>query len=112
VEEIRVENAREFFEKVFAELVCLCNLKALVVAEGGVVKLPAKYGGRLIGDVAAELCGPCILVDEAAGAGGGSFERGVESSQPRASMSSESLAAAYSACSKGRVSGTLRRSIM
>ncbi|ABO08855.1 hypothetical protein [Pyrobaculum calidifontis] len=66
MEEIRVENAREFFEKVFAELVCLCNLKALVIAEGGVVKLPATYGGRPIGDVAAELCGPCILVDDGA----------------------------------------------
>lgn len=63
MEEIRVENAREFFEKVFAELVCLCNLKTLVVAERGVVKLPAKYGGRPIGDVATELCGPCILID-------------------------------------------------
>jgi len=66
VEEIRVENAKEFFEKVFIELVCLCNLKTLVIAEGGVVMLPAKYGGRPIGDVAAELCGPCILVDDGA----------------------------------------------
>lgn len=66
MEEIRVENAKEFLEKVFIELVCLCNLKTLVVAEGGVVKLPAKYGGRPIGDVAAELCGSCILIDDGA----------------------------------------------
>jgi len=66
MEEVRVENAREFFEKVFVELVCLCNLKMLVIAEGYVVKLPAKHGGRPIGDVVAELCGPCLLIDDGA----------------------------------------------
>lgn len=64
VESIRVKDATKFLEEVVLELICTCNVDTLVVSHGGVVKLPAKYAGVDLFQLAEEICGRCILIDD------------------------------------------------
>lgn len=44
-------------------LVCACNLRALVIARGGVVALPESYRGLGLRDVLEKVCGSCLVVE-------------------------------------------------
>jgi hypothetical protein len=56
-----VEDARRCVEEVLFELVCTCNVKALAIADNGVVALPRKWAGKTLEETRAE-CGVCLEV--------------------------------------------------
>lgn len=61
--EIRVPNVQRCVEDVVFEIVCTCNLKTLVVASNGVVKLPPKYAGQPL-EEAKKKCGICLEITD------------------------------------------------
>lgn len=61
--EIRVPNAQRCVEDVVFAIVCTCNLKTLVVARNGVVRLPPKYAGRPLEEARKE-CGICLEITD------------------------------------------------
>jgi hypothetical protein len=63
---IKTVNAQECVENVIFEIVCICNLKSLIIAEDNVVIAPSKYVGKNLGDVINEQCRErkCLLVND------------------------------------------------
>ncbi len=59
-----VKNAEKFMEEVVFEVVCSCNVDTLVIARNGVVQLPKKYAGRQLSQLAGEICGTCLSIDD------------------------------------------------
>ncbi|AET33198.1 hypothetical protein P186_1790 [Pyrobaculum ferrireducens] len=59
--EVFTRDAKRCVEDVVFEIVCTCNLKTLIYAEGGVIKLPPAHGGCRIEDVVERYCGGLCL---------------------------------------------------
>jgi hypothetical protein len=55
--EVFTRDAKRCVEDVVFEIVCTCNLKTLIYAEGGVVKLPPAHGGGELKAVVERYCG-------------------------------------------------------
>jgi len=61
---IKTVNAQECVENVIFEIVCICNLKSLIIAEDNVVIAPRKYVGKNLDDVINEQCREKVPVGE------------------------------------------------
>ena len=64
MERIYVKDAEKFLEEVVFEVICTCNVDVLVISKNYVVELPRKYAGRRIEELAQELCGRCLYIDD------------------------------------------------
>ncbi|AAL64382.1 hypothetical protein [Pyrobaculum aerophilum] len=63
--EINVADARRCVEDVVFELVCTCNLKTLIYAEGSIVKLPPAFTKADFKEVKERLCsGECLAISD------------------------------------------------
>ncbi|MGC9051691.1 hypothetical protein [Pyrobaculum sp.] len=59
--EVFTRDAKRCVEDVVFEIVCTCNLKTLIYAEGGVVKLPPAHQGDKLEGVVGKYCGALCL---------------------------------------------------
>ncbi len=59
--EMLTRDAKRCVEDVVFEIVCTCNLKTLIYAEGGVVKLPPAHEGDRLESVVRRYCGALCL---------------------------------------------------
>jgi len=63
VASLKVEDSKLCTEDVVFEIVCTCNLKALVIAKNGVVFAPAKYAGMTLEEI-KKGCGICLEISD------------------------------------------------